>query len=210
MTKKTAARRGADQGPRELLLAAAVRLIARDGTAGLTVRQIAREAGLADGLLYNHFADKEELLALAVQAHVRTVGDGCAGLAPNPGDGTVEANLRTYLATAITVHAALLPAFAGLLGQPRVLTRFAELPNPLAGGRGLRAGLSDYLRGEQKLRRVAPEADVEAAATLIVGACHELVLPRLLFTPSADVADVPAGFVNDLVATVLRGIAQPD
>ena len=33
----------------------------------------AHEAKVADGVLYNHFADKEELIALALKVHVETV-----------------------------------------------------------------------------------------------------------------------------------------
>lgn len=48
------------QSLREHLIATAERLIARRDTAGLTVRDIAREAQVASGVLYNYFyfADK--------------------------------------------------------------------------------------------------------------------------------------------------------
>jgi AcrR family transcriptional regulator len=71
--RKAAVLRHDERSLREHLIATAERLIATVGTAGLTVRVIAREAGVADGVLYNHFADKEELLANALHAHVATV-----------------------------------------------------------------------------------------------------------------------------------------
>ncbi|WP_446219725.1 hypothetical protein [Micromonospora sp. IBHARD004] len=40
------------------------------------------------------------------------------GAPPRPGDKTVEANLRAYLRRAPALHAAILPAFAGLTTQP--------------------------------------------------------------------------------------------
>lgn len=204
--RAAALRDGGDQSLREHLIAAAERLIAQRGTAGLTVRGIAGEAGVAVGVLYNHFADKEELLAHALHAHVRSVGR-TLGEPPTPaGEGTVEANLRTYIEHGLTLHLAILPAFAGLFAQPDVLVRFAGLPNPIAAGRGLRADLADYLRAEQQLGRIAARANVDAAATMIIGACHELVLPDLFRGPAATVSPVPAGFVDDLVTTVLDGI----
>jgi AcrR family transcriptional regulator len=200
-------RDGGDQSLPDHLIAAAERLIARRGTAGLTVRDIAREAGVADGVLYNHFADKEELLAYALYAHVRTV-ERTLGEPPGPtGSGTVEKNLRRYLARGLALHTAIMPAFAGLLTQRKVLDRFAglaSLANPMAAGRGLRGELAGYLRAERDLGRLAPDANVEAAATMIVGACHEMVLPHLFH--GGPPAEIPPGFVDDVIATVLTGI----
>jgi AcrR family transcriptional regulator len=199
-------RGGGDQSLREHLIATAERLIAERGTAGLTVRAIAREAQVADGVLYNHFADKEALLALALHAHVRTVERRLGAPPQVAGEGTVEANLRAYIAHGLELHIAILPAFAGLLLQPKVLTRFNELPNPAAGGRGLRADLAAYLLAERELGRLAPDADPEAAATMIIGACHELVLPRMFSGTPLTAWHVPDGLVEALVTTVVHGI----
>jgi AcrR family transcriptional regulator len=72
---------------REELLAAAWRVIARSGIAGLTTREIAREAGVSTGVLAHYFADKEELLAAAlrlshqqVYARIRERTQGLLGL----------------------------------------------------------------------------------------------------------------------------------
>jgi AcrR family transcriptional regulator len=207
--RAAALREVGDHSLREHLIATAERLIARRGTAGLTVREIAREARVADGVLYNHFADKEELLALAVHAHVRAV-EAALGAPPGPaGSGTVEANLTAYIDRSLALHAAILPAFAGLVGQPGVMARLNTLPNPTAGGRGLREDLAEHLRAEQRLGRLASDADVDAAATMLIGACHELILPHL-FSGSARVeVQVPPRFATDLVATVLNGIGSP-
>jgi AcrR family transcriptional regulator len=194
-----------DQSLREHLIATAGRLIARRGTVGLTVREIAREARVADGVLYNHFSDKEELLALAVLAHVRAV-DERLGPPPRPGSGTVDANLTAYLDRNLALHAAVLPAFAGLLGQPGVLARVTTLFSPGTGGGDLSDELADYLRAEQRLGRLPAGANVAAAATMLNGACHELVLSHLFSGLTPIELKVPPGFVTDMVATVLAGI----
>ncbi|MFI7704038.1 TetR/AcrR family transcriptional regulator [Nonomuraea sp. NPDC049480] len=176
-------------------------MISARGTAGLTVRAIARQAGVADGVLYNYFADKEELLANALRAHVRTV-ERELGELPEPGAGTVEANLRAYLTYGLALHRAILPAFAGLLTQPAVLTKFAEL-----GGHGedWRDRLARYLHAERDLGRLAADAQLDAAAAMIVGVCHETVLPAL-FQHHATAAAPPS--VESVVTTVLTGIGQ--
>ena len=200
--RRAAALRDGDVSLRDHLIAAATRLIAERGTAGLTVREIARAADVAVGVLYNHFADKEELLALALHEHVRDVERHIGRPAT---DGTLAENLRAFVTHALAVHAAFLPAFAGLLGQPEVFARFEALPNPMADGRGLHAALADYLRTEQERGHVSADADLDAVATLVVGACHELLLPRV-YRGLTDPVDVPPAHVDALVSTVLNGI----
>lgn len=182
------------------LIATAEKLFADQGSAGLTVRAIARAAGVSDGVLYNHFADKEELLAAALRAHVDSVDRGFGPL-PAPGSATVAENLVVCLRQGLALHRAVLPVFAGLLTQPAVLARFAE-----AEGRQRlwRDELIDYLRAERELGRLAAEADVEAAAAVLVGICHDEVLSALLAGASHP-ADPPP--VESVVATLLRGIA---
>lgn len=202
--------RDGEQNLRDHLIAAAEALVARRGTAGITVRDIAREAKVADGVLYNHFADKEDLLAQALHAHVRTVERSLGRLPAQVGTGSVEDNLRAYITHGLALHAAILPAFAGLLAQPKVLERFAGLPNPMAGGQGLRTHLADYLRAERDLGRLAPHADPDMTATMIIGACHEVVLPVLLRGGPATEAEVPDGFADGLVAAAMTGIGPRD
>lgn len=201
--RRAAALRDGDVSLRDHLIAAATRLIAERGTAGLTVRDIARAADVAVGVLYNHFADKEELLALALHRHVRDVEQR---LGRPDTTGTVAENLHAFVTHALAAHTAFLPAFAGLVGQPAVLARFDALPNPMADGRGLHQALADYLRAERERGRVAPDTDPDAVATLVVGACHELVLPRV-FRGLTEPPTVPPGHVDALVSTVLHGIA---
>ncbi|WP_143064830.1 TetR/AcrR family transcriptional regulator [Streptomyces sp. PAN_FS17] len=113
---------GGDQKPREHLIATAARLIAEHGSVDLTVRGIAREAKVADDVLYNHFAAKEELLAEALHAHVTTVMTG-AGEPPVAGRSTVEDNLRDYITSGLEVLTRILPAFAGLISQHKIFAR---------------------------------------------------------------------------------------
>ncbi|MEU5876649.1 TetR/AcrR family transcriptional regulator [Spirillospora sp. NPDC047279] len=188
---------------RDHLIATAGRIIAEHRTAGLTVRAIAREAGVADGVLYNHFADKEELLAYALCAHVGQV-ERDMGELPAPGTGTVEDNLRRYVGHGLEMHRRIVPAFVGLFSQPRVLARFAELGEQ---DEDWRDRLYGYLRAERDLGRLAPEARVGAAARMIVGFCHETVMSALFQNGVPGPAPAPEA-VDDLVAVVLHGIVS--
>ena len=59
---------------RAQILAAASRVFARQGFHRTTVREIAREAGIADGTIYLYFASKQELL-LALLGQLGRVGE---------------------------------------------------------------------------------------------------------------------------------------
>src|SRR5262249_12181022 len=125
--RKPAILRGGDgQNLREYLIATAARLIDERGSAGLSVRDIAREAQVADGVLYNYFEDKEDLLAHALLAHVGTVMNATPGLPP-AGTGTVAENLPLFIDTGLATLMRVVPAFAGLISQPNVLKRFHAL-----------------------------------------------------------------------------------
>ena len=242
-------RDGSGQNLREYLIATAARLIDQRGSAGLAVRDIAREAKVADGVLYNYFEDKEDLLAHALLAHVGNVMASAPQLLPPPGEGTLAENLRVFIEGGMASLLRVTPAFAGLLSQPKVLSRFhamvggdaafsgdaaagdgaGEHPaDPNAGdgtgaghgegedaaegedhreGYGLPDLLSAYLRAEQRLGRLDPAADVDAATSLVVGAIHGQILPRVLFAPPGGPITIPPGLAARLAQTVLDGIA---
>jgi AcrR family transcriptional regulator len=272
--RKPAVLRGDGQNVRDYLIVTAARLIDERGSAGLSVRDIAREAQVADGVLYNYFEDKEDLLAHALLAHVGTVMNAAPGL-PAAGTGTVAENLRLFIDTGLATLTRVVPAFAGLISQPNVLTRFHAMvggdaafageaatgsgepapageaatgsgepapageaaapggePAPAgeaaappggtaadgdAGGgmenesddgqAGLPAILATYLRAEQRLGRIDEAADIDAAVTLVVGAIHGQILPRVLFSPPGIPITAPPELAGRLAATVLSGIA---
>jgi AcrR family transcriptional regulator len=216
---------------REHLIATAARLIDQRGSAGLAVRDIAREAQVADGALYNYFEDKEDLLAQALLAHVARVMNEAPHLVPEPGTGTVAENLASFIDRGLAVLIRVVPAFAGLLAQPKVLSRFhamvgggaafgtpgaddgpaeprsAEPRSAEPGQAGLPDLLTRYLHEEQRLGRIDAEVDVEAVSTLIVGAIHGQVLPRVVFATPGEPITFPSGLAEQLAGAAMRGLA---
>ena len=241
------------QNLRDYLIETAARLIDQRGSAGLAVRDIAREAKVADGVLYNYFEDKEDLLVHALLAHVAGVMADAPGLLPPPGEGIVAENLRMFIDGGIATLLRVIPAFAGLISQPKVLTRFHamvggdaafdpaaeeagaapdEAGEPVGdagegvtgetgarpgqdGGRGAGHGeprglpdlLTAYLAAEQRLGRIDAAADIDAAASLVVGAMHGQILPKVLFAPPGAPVTIPPGLSARLAHVVLEGIA---
>ena len=211
-------RDGDGQDLRQYLVGTAAQLIDQRGSAGLTVRDIAREAHVADGVLYNYFEDKEDLLAHALMAHVGMVMTSAPPM-PEAGTGSVADNLSFFIDRGFALLARVTPAFAGLLAQPKVLSRFhamvggdgafgADTPGEDHNSepRGLPDMLKAYLRAEQRLGRINGTADIDAVATLIVGAIHGEILPRVLFSPPGSPVTIPPGLAPRLARTILGGI----
>ncbi|MFN8668336.1 MAG: TetR/AcrR family transcriptional regulator [Gemmatimonadaceae bacterium] len=76
------------------LLDAALALFARDGYGDTTVRAIAREAGVATGLLYSHFAGKEALLRALFEQSMSQVRLSFAMAESVPPDERIGALVR--------------------------------------------------------------------------------------------------------------------
>lgn len=212
---------------REHLIRTAARLLDERGSAGLAVRDIAREAQVADGALYNYFEDKEDLLAQALLAHVATVMSEAPRM-PEAGTGTVAENLTVFIDRGMESLYRVVPAFGGLMSQPGVLRRFHEMvggdqafaaPAGSADPRNQEPGVEDapeprslpdilrhYLEGERQLGRIDDGADLDAATSLIVGAVHGQVLPRVLFAPPGSRPATPPGLAAQLARTALRGL----
>ena len=66
------------QDPRRQLVAAAERILLRDGAAGLTGRSVTTEAGVAKGVLHRHFADFDTFVAHLVDERYPRVRRGRA------------------------------------------------------------------------------------------------------------------------------------
>ncbi|NUS73611.1 MAG: TetR/AcrR family transcriptional regulator [Corynebacteriales bacterium] len=67
-------------GTRQRVLQAASVLIAARGVRRMAMAELAREAGVAKGTLYNHFRTKEEVLNALVVAAIGEIADACATL----------------------------------------------------------------------------------------------------------------------------------
>jgi AcrR family transcriptional regulator len=77
----------------ELILDAVLALLARHGISGVSIRAVARAAGVAPGLVGYYFQDKTSLIGAALR---RIDEEVVALVTPDPG-GTPEAQLRSVL-----------------------------------------------------------------------------------------------------------------
>ena len=91
-------------------------------------------------------------------------------------------------------------------GAPAAPDARAPASEPPHEPRSLPEILLHYLQAEQRLGRIDPQADLDAATSLIVGAIHGQVLPRVLFAPPGPRPPAPPGLAAQLATTALRGL----
>ncbi|WP_433509728.1 TetR family transcriptional regulator [Nonomuraea sp. CA-143628] len=162
---------------RQQLFDAAERILLREGPSGLTSRAITREAGVAAGLLHNHFGDLDSFLAALFVDRARTATVRLRGLATQAGSGAVVDNV---MVTIEPLFAGNLLALGGLaLARPSIVSKLGEAHSE--GALELDAServIADYLAAEQQLGRVPLGADTASIALALVGAAHQLLLTR--------------------------------
>ena len=160
---------GLDQ--KEKLIAATERLLSSQGLGCVTTRDIARAAKVAEGALYHHFGDKAELILSVVLHQLGDFPDVLQSLPLQVGQNTVEKNLARVLESAFAFHFRMAPLVCSLFADQALLARVRNMMNERSMGPGRSTSvISAYLRAEQQLGRVAPAAEPETVAGLMLAA----------------------------------------
>ncbi|HET7016880.1 MAG TPA: TetR/AcrR family transcriptional regulator [Streptosporangiaceae bacterium] len=102
---------------REALLTASLKLIEADGLAALSLRRVAREAGVSPGAPYHHYKDRAAVLAALAAQGFRMLADdliAATSAAANPVEA-LSALIRAYVA-----FAQRQPAYFRLMFRPEL------------------------------------------------------------------------------------------
>ncbi|HEY6789610.1 MAG TPA: TetR/AcrR family transcriptional regulator [Trebonia sp.] len=183
---------------REQLFAAADRVLAREGPAGLTTRAVTTEAGVANGVLHRHFRDLDDFLASFIASRLEAIADVAAALPGHGGHGTVAGNLTE---ATVAVFGPGAQALMSLVAAKPGLGQAVEHATGRAGGLGdIERHFAEYLDAEQKLGRIGPGADTETLALTLLGTVHHLVVTRQGGTPGLEHQ------VRRIVATLATGM----
>lgn len=189
---------------RAKLVDATLKLLDERPVSAITTRDIAREAGLSDGVLYNYFADKTELVVAALLRRFDTHLAEFERDLPEPGSGEVEDNLVAFAEAWLGLATSTMPVVVGLMSEPDLAHRFlAEIHGEGYGMRRTFGRIRGYLEAEQELGRLG-EFDVGAATTTLVGSTMALAVAR---TMSGRSGDDERERVRSLVRTLIGGIA---
>ncbi|MCP2330850.1 transcriptional regulator, TetR family [Actinoalloteichus cyanogriseus DSM 43889] len=167
----------------------------RDGLMRATTKEIAREAGCSEALLYKHFPDKRDIF-LRVLTNRSPRLDLAGGLA---GTGTVTANLEHLVANLLRFYEQGFPIAASIFGNTELLRAHRQaMVTRGAGPHGPSAGLARYLDQEVRLGRLR-DLDADAVARLLTGAAlHEAFLAAYTGEPVPD----PTALAQRLVAAL--------
>lgn len=158
---------------RRQILEAAERALRAKGLLGASTREIAREAGVADGTLYVHFSDRIDLFLALIQEHLPPFVEPLKRLQHRVGRGTVRANLAEVLEGTITWHECLFPVFGAVSADPQLSEALRKrLAERNEGPHRAICAVESYLVAEQKLGRVNSKANPRAIALLLFGASH--------------------------------------
>jgi AcrR family transcriptional regulator len=190
---------------REHLIDTAERLLSERQVATITTRDIARAAAVSDGVLYNYFADKHDLLLAALLRRYRALAERFETALPEPGTGSVEQNLCEFVEAMLALQARLMPSIAGLVSEPVLMHRFVDAIHGVPfGPQHNQRRMAEYIAGEQALGRLAGDVDPSAASVLMTGAAVVLVITHHVMPGHAQpamAAQIPA-----IVDTLLRGL----
>lgn len=188
------------------ILDAAHELMLTVGLARTTTKEIARAADCSEAALYKYFASKEELFVRVLAERLPRLTPLLAGLAAEPGQGTLEGNLTGIARQAALFYEQSFPIAASLYAEPQLKRRHDDALRALGAGphRPIQ-DLDAYLRAEQALGRVRAEADTFAAASLLLGACAQRAFAYDM-TGTGERPPVDA-FAARLARTLLGGIS---
>jgi AcrR family transcriptional regulator len=175
---------------------AAVELLEESGEAALSLRAVARRAGVSPAAPYRHYADREALVSAVAAVGYRELAGRLAAAHPSP--STAE-----QLASAAVAYV----QFA--LDRPALFRIMFSEPCDRDNDERVAAtaAVSQYLR--DIVERAFPDADAEALATAIWALVHGLAFLHLdgkLDTPTPSaVADRVTAAIQALLATDPRG-----
>jgi len=190
---------------RQQILDAVERIVRGKGIAHATTKEIAREAGCAEGTLYKHFERKEDLFLAALQQHlpsfVEALGETQAG------QGTVRANLESIACAAISYYEQLVPLATAFLADSDLLARHRKVLDQINGGpQRIYERVASYVEEEQRLGRIATPQEPLDVAALLLGPCFQYTYNRH-FMGKNPLALTDQQFVSRIVQTLVAGIA---
>lgn len=192
---------------REALLDAALKVLSRDGFERATMSEIAREASVAKGTIYNYFSSKGEVLACVLQERTRLLERILEDVEVTPTEA-LTAIAQVFLDETIDRQPEL--ARLVLLESPR----FPELAREMLG-RLLAAGnrtVAHYLERQAELGRLDPRPDWETTSLGFFGMLVAYLLGHEILAGSEMLPAKRTAFVRDAVDVFLYGVSsrRPD
>ncbi len=195
---------------RVLILEAAISVFARMGYHGARVSDIAREAGIAYGLVYHYFKNKEEILRTIFEERWSGFLEGLTGIADSA--GTTENKLVSVAALTLNAYR-LRPEWVKVLVlEIQRTSRFAEPSQQRAIG-GLVQVIARMIRAGQANGELRQDVDPEVASYLFIGGLEIVITAHVLDVLKIEPGE-EQGYYQKVARTVvdvfLHGLATED
>jgi AcrR family transcriptional regulator len=193
-------RRAAAEATGERICAAAERLFLRDGYARTTIREVAREAGVAEATVYLTFSTKPALLNATI---LRATGaeDG------KPLSAILAVPPRAMLSTLANGHAAAMSRAARLiaLGESAALMDSDLRPVRDRAHANLRAAYAAIAQRLADAQLLHSDVTVADAADTLYAVCNEMTYLRFTHDGARKATRYAAWLTTTLEARLLHG-----
>jgi len=195
---------------RASILEAAERVIRDRGMTSATTKEIAREAGCAEGSIYRYFEDKHALMTEIIGSRYSGFFQFVESLPGRAGTATVAGNLEEVARKSIDFYRGIMPMACAAVADRELLAQHrAFFDRSKTGPMKLVRSIGEYLRREQKGGRVAEGIAPDLVAHVLLGSCFaHSFLGAFLGDDAHRVG--PDRFARELVKTVLHGIAPEE
>ncbi|WP_414936233.1 TetR/AcrR family transcriptional regulator [Amycolatopsis sp. cmx-11-51] len=161
-------------GSREEIVAAAAKVMREQGYAHATTKAIARAAGYSEALLYKHFKDKTEIFMSVLTEQLPALGTTLDELMKTAVDTPLTANLARLARITLSFYLESFPIAVSLFSSRELLATHRERVTGRQGGPDVPlVRVVEYLGEEVRLGRIREDADLEASASLLLGACFQ-------------------------------------
>lgn len=183
---------------RDRMLDAAAHVMRTRGLAGATTKEIAKAAGYSEAALYKHFRDKTDLFLAVLTERIPSPLTTVLGTLDQR-TTSVEETLTEVARAAIAFYRHGFPMAASLFADPALLAAYRDtLSARGAGPQHVSRALAAYLTAEQENGRIRADADPDAAAALLIGACLQHAFLGHFTDQPDDDAQVAAALVHTL------------
>jgi AcrR family transcriptional regulator len=186
---------------RQQIVRATIRCLAREGYTRLTMKKVAREAGVSQGILHYYFADKRAMLAATLEAVTRDLDRRVAAAQSRTGRDS-RARLRALVRACLEVA----------VSRPEFWVVFVEFWGEMLHDRRLRDfNTAVYSRTRRLIGRLIAEGvragrfrpvDPRRASAVVLGLIDGLSL-QLTFDPEAFGVAEAARFCDDALGRYL-------
>jgi AcrR family transcriptional regulator len=181
---------------RAACLRAAIELLEEDGTAGLSLRAVARRAGVSPTAPYRHYADRDALLSAVAAEGYRDLATALISAHPSPSTPDDLAAVAVAYVRFALDHPAMFRAM------------FVEPCDPNGNERaGAAAAIAEYLSG--LVQNAFRGADPAALSTAVWAFVHGLAFLHLDGKLDSSTPDLVVTQVRTAVLSLLSASSAP-